>query len=185
MLARHGRIQPLRRGPEAHLRKDRKGSPELFVLDSTDPAQISALESQFDLAKTIFIVSSKSGSTLEPNIFKQYFFDTREAASLAAAEAGKHFIAITDPGSKMQQVAERDGFRHIFFGLPSIGGRYSALSNFGMIPGAIQGIDVAKFLDRAEEMVACVRFRRSLLTKIQASFSGRSSARCRKRAATR
>ena len=132
-----------------------KGSPEMFILDSTDPAQIRDLESKLDLAKTIFIVSSKSGSTLEPNIFKQYFFE-RVKSVVGAAEVGKHFIAITDPGSKMQQVAERDGFRHIFFGLPSIGGRYSALSNFGVIPAAIQGIDVAKFLDRAEEMVhAC------------------------------
>jgi len=127
----------------------------MFVLDSTDPAQIRDLESKLDLAKTIFIVSSKSGSTLEPNIFKQYFYE-RVKSAVGAAEAGKCFIAITDPDSKMQQVAERDGFRHIFFGLPSIGGRYSALSNFGVIPAAIQGVDVAKFLDRAEEMVhAC------------------------------
>lgn len=132
-----------------------QGHPETFVLDSTDPAQIRAIESQIDIAKTIFIVSSKSGSTLEPNIFKQYFFD-RVTKSVGASEAGKRFIAVTDPGSKMQQVAEKDGFRHIFFGLPSIGGRYSALSNFGIVPGAIQGIDLARFLDRAEEMVhAC------------------------------
>ncbi len=131
------------------------GHPQVLVLDSTDPAQMRALESKIDLAKTMFIVSSKSGSTLEPNIFKQYFFE-RVKQTVGAAEAGKRFIAITDPGSKMQQVAEKDGFRHIFFGLPSIGGRYSALSNFGVVPGAIQGIDVAKFLDRAEEMVhAC------------------------------
>ena len=72
------------------------------------------------------------------------------------AEAGNRFIAITDPGSKMQKVAERDGFRHIFFGLPTIGGRYSALSDFGMVPASVMGIDVPKFLDRAEEMVqAC------------------------------
>jgi transaldolase / glucose-6-phosphate isomerase len=129
-----------------------QGYPEMFILDSTDPAQIRALESQLDLAKTIFIVSSKSGSTLEPNIFKQYFYE-RVKQTVGAAEAGKHFIAITDPGSKMQQVAESSGFRHIFFGLPSIGGRYSALSNFGMIPGAIQGLDIPKLLDRVEEMV--------------------------------
>ena len=131
------------------------GFPEFHVLDSTDPAQIRAVEAQVDLAKTIFIVSSKSGSTLEPNIYKQYFFE-RIKQVVGAAEAGKRFIAITDPGSKMQQVAERDGFRHIFFGLPSIGGRYSALSNFGMIPGAIQGLDSAKFLTSTQEMVqAC------------------------------
>jgi transaldolase / glucose-6-phosphate isomerase len=131
------------------------GHPEFLVLDSTDPAQIKALDAKLDLAKTIFIVSSKSGSTLEPNIFKQYFFD-RLKQVVGAAEAGKHFIAITDPGSNMQKVAEADGFRHVFFGLPSIGGRYSALSDFGMIPGAIQGLDIHKLLDRAEEMVhAC------------------------------
>jgi transaldolase/glucose-6-phosphate isomerase len=132
-----------------------QGYPEMLVLDSTDPAQIRAVESQINPAKTIFIVSSKSGSTLEPNIFKQYFYE-RVKQVVGAAEVGKHFIAITDPGSKMQQVAESSGFRHIFFGVPGIGGRYSALSNFGMIPAAIQGLDVPKFLDRVEEMVhAC------------------------------
>jgi transaldolase/glucose-6-phosphate isomerase len=131
------------------------GFPQMFVLDSTDPAQVLALEESLDLARTLFIVSSKSGSTLEPNIFKQYFFE-RVKQVVGPAEAGKHFIAITDPGSHMQKVAEADGFRHIFFGVPGIGGRYSALSNFGMIPGAIQGLDIGKFLDRAEEMVhAC------------------------------
>ena len=129
-----------------------QGFPQVHVLDSTDPAEVSAVESKIDLAKTIFVVSSKSGSTLEPNIFKQYFFE-RVKEVVGAAEAGKRFIAITDPGSKMQQVAEADGFRQIYFGLPSIGGRYSALSNFGMIPGAIQGLDIAKFLQSTEEMV--------------------------------
>lgn len=131
------------------------GFPQVHVLDSTDPGEVRAVEGKIDIAKTIFIVSSKSGSTLEPNIFKQYFFE-RVKQAVGEAEAGKRFIAITDPGSKMQQVAEADRFRHIFFGLPSIGGRYSALSNFGMIPGAIQGLDIARFLDRTEEMVhAC------------------------------
>jgi len=131
------------------------GYPEMFVLDSTDPAQIRAIEAKVNVGKTIFIVSSKSGSTLEPNIFKQYFFE-RVKQAVGAAEAGKRFIAITDPSSKMQQVAEADGFRHIFHGLPSIGGRYSALSNFGLVPAAIQGLDVPRFLDRVEEMVhAC------------------------------
>jgi transaldolase/glucose-6-phosphate isomerase len=129
-----------------------KGFPELHVLDSTDPAQVKAFEKKVDLKKTIFIVSSKSGGTLEPNIFKQYFFD-RVKQAVGEKEAGNRFIAITDPGSKMQQVAEGDRFRHIFFGLPSIGGRYSALSDFGMVPAAVMGVDVAKFLDRAEEMV--------------------------------
>jgi transaldolase / glucose-6-phosphate isomerase len=126
------------------------GFPELHVLDSTDPAQVLAFRNKVDLTKTICIVSSKSGSTLEPNIFKQYFF---EQVRLALGAAGDRFIAVTDPGSKMQQVAEHDSFRAIFPGLPSIGGRYSALSNFGMVPAAVMGLDVARFLDRTLEMV--------------------------------
>lgn len=128
------------------------GYPELHVLDSTDPGQIKAVEGKVDLTNTLFIVSSKSGGTLEPNIFKQYFWE-RVQQVLGSEEAGKRFIAITDPGSKLQQVAEGDGFRNIFFGLASIGGRYSALSHFGLVPAAIMGVDVAKFLDYAEEMV--------------------------------
>jgi len=135
-----------------------KGFPTLHVLDSTDPAQIKAIEAQVDLKSTICIVSSKSGSTLEPNIYKQYFFEQIKK-KVGAKEAGNRFIAITDPGSKMQQVAEGDKFRHIFFGVPSIGGRYSALSNFGMIPAAVMGLDVAKFLKNTQEMVkACGAF---------------------------
>lgn len=128
------------------------GFPEMLVLDSTDPAQIKAIESQIDLTRTLFIVSSKSGSTLEPNIFKQYFFDLVQQI-LGAKSAGNRFIAITDPGSKMQHIAEGDDFHRIFFGVPGIGGRYSALSNFGMVPAAAIGVDVAKFLDTTEEMV--------------------------------
>jgi len=132
-----------------------KGFPELHVLDSTDPAQIKAIEGKLDLKRTICIVSSKSGSTLEPNIYKQYFFEQIKK-KVGAQEAGNRFIAITDPGSKMQQVAQGDKFRHIFFGVPSIGGRYSALSNFGMIPAAVMGLNVAKFLKSTQEMVkAC------------------------------
>ncbi len=130
------------------------GYPELHILDSTDPAQIRAVERKVDLSRTVFIVSSKSGTTLEPNIFKQYFFQ-RAKEVIGAEEVGNRFIAITDPGSKLQQVAESDGFRHIFFGVPSIGGRYSALSDFGMVPAAVMGLDVRRFLDRADEMVHC------------------------------
>ena len=126
--------------------------PTLHVLDSTDPGQVKAFEHQIDIPKTLFIVSSKSGSTLEPNIFKQYFFE-RTKQAVGAAKVGNHFIAITDPGSKMQQVAEADHFLHVFFGRPSIGGRYSALSNFGMVPAAAMGLDTKKFLSRAAEMV--------------------------------
>ncbi|MBS1995875.1 MAG: bifunctional transaldolase/phosoglucose isomerase, partial [Cyanobacteria bacterium SZAS LIN-2] len=129
-----------------------KGFPSLLVLDSTDPEQIAALEKKIDYKSTVFIVSSKSGSTLEPNIFKQYFFH-RAKELLGAKVAGERFIAVTDPGSHMEEVAKRDGFGHIFYGLPSIGGRYSVLSNFGMVPAAVLGIDLHKFLDRVDLMV--------------------------------
>lgn len=123
--------------------------PKLHVLDSTDPAQIRATEAAIDPKKTLFIVSSKSGSTLEPNIFRDYFFDR-------SGRDGGRFLAITDPNSALQREAEKDRFRQIFFGWPSIGGRYSALSDFGMVPSAIMGVDVPNFLDRTEEMVhAC------------------------------
>src|SRR5216684_3428160 len=124
-------------------------------LDFTDPAQIKAFENKVNLAKTLFIVSSKSGTTLEPNIFKQYFFE-RAKQTVGADKVGSRFIAITDPGSKMQQVAEADRFRHIFFGMASIGGRYSALSNFGVVPAGLMGLDMNRFLGRTQEMVeAC------------------------------
>jgi transaldolase/glucose-6-phosphate isomerase len=132
------------------------GFPELHVLDSTDPAQVLAFESKVDLRNTLFIVSSKSGSTLEPNVFKEYFFG-RIVQLLGREAAGSRFVAITDPGSKLQQIAESDGFRRVFPGWPTIGGRYSALSDFGMVPAAVMGVDVAKFLERTEEMVwACM-----------------------------
>ena len=129
--------------------------PELHVLDSTDPAQIKAIEQKLDIARTLFVVSSKSGSTLEPNIFKQYFFE-RANQAIGLEKPGNHFIAITDPGSKMEQVAKGDRFRHIMQGVPSIGGRYSALSNFGMVPAALMGLDTGAFLERTAQMVeAC------------------------------
>jgi transaldolase/glucose-6-phosphate isomerase len=128
-----------------------EGYPDLHVLDSTDPSQIKSFENKIDLENTLFFVSSKSGSTLEPNIFKQYFFTAVQEA--LGSEAGNRFIAITDPGSKLQQAAEREGFRRVFFGDPTIGGRYSALSNFGIVPAAAMGLDVAQFLDRTGRMV--------------------------------
>ena len=131
------------------------GYPELHVLDSTDPAQVKAVEKKLDLKKTLCIVSSKSGSTLEPNIFKQYFYE-RIRQKVGDKEVGSHFIAVTDPGSKMEQVAKDGGFRHIFPGVPSIGGRYSALSHFGTVPGAVMGLDLSKFLKVTHKMVkAC------------------------------
>jgi transaldolase/glucose-6-phosphate isomerase len=122
-----------------------KGYPALHVLDSTDPAHVKAIEELADPRETLYIVSSKSGTTLEPNIFKQYFFEK-------SGRAGQHFIAITDPGSQMQKVAEADNFELICFGDPAIGGRYSALSDFGIVPGAAMGLDVTKLLERAERM---------------------------------
>ena len=128
------------------------GRPELLVLDSTDPAQIRTVESKIDPARTLFIVSSKSGSTLEPNILKQYFFECAKRA-VGADEAGSRFIAITDPGSTLQKIAERDRFRHIAFGIPSIGGRYSVLSDFGMLPAAAMGLDIGRLLGTTQKMV--------------------------------
>ena len=133
----------------------RAGWPELHVLDSTDPQQIKTFEDAVDLPKTLVIVSSKSGGTLEPNILKAYFWDRMQKA-VGADKAGQHFVAVTDPGSHMQTVAGSDGFRKIFYGNPEIGGRYSVLSNFGLVPAAAIGIDVKSFLQATLRMVhAC------------------------------
>ncbi|HYW74735.1 MAG TPA: bifunctional transaldolase/phosoglucose isomerase [Pyrinomonadaceae bacterium] len=130
------------------------GYPQLHVLDSTDPAQVKSFADRIDPANTLFIVSSKSGTTLEPNIFKQFFFERANQAT--GDQAAGRFVAITDPGSKLRAEAERDGFRKIFMGVPAIGGRYSALSDFGLAPAAAMGIDVATFLERTIPMVrAC------------------------------
>lgn len=128
------------------------GVDNFHILDSTVPAQVITVESKLDLAQTLFIVASKSGTTLEPNCFKQYFFD-RVSKVVGKENAGKQFIAITDPGSKMQQVAEADGFRNIFYGKPEIGGRFSALSAFGLTAVAAMGLDVEKLLNSAASMV--------------------------------
>lgn len=127
------------------------GYPELFVLDSTVPTQIRTFENRFELDKTLFIVSSKSGGTIEPNAFKQYFYD-RARCILGADKAGSNFIAITDPGTALHELAQADRFRHVLHGVPSIGGRYSALSNFGTVPAAIMGVNLPEFLDRAHAM---------------------------------
>src|SRR6185312_13474720 len=94
----------------------------------------------------------KSGTTLEPNILMQYFFARAEAA-LGKGKAGEHFIAVTDPGSKLEAEARTRGFRGIFWGEPSIGGRYSVLSDFGLAPAAAMGLNVARLLDATEMMV--------------------------------
>ncbi len=144
-------------GPEvlAETFGKRGGYPEMHVLDSTDPQQVATFAAKLDLAKTLVIVSSKSGGTLEPNILKAYFFDAMRKA-VGADKAGGHFVAVTDPGSHMEDVAKKDGFRRIFHGDKKIGGRYSVLSNFGLVPAAAMGIDVERFLASADLMVqAC------------------------------
>jgi transaldolase/glucose-6-phosphate isomerase len=127
------------------------GVGNFHILDSTVPAQVKTIEDKLDLGTTLFIVASKSGSTLEPNCFKQYFFDR---VSHITDDPGKQFIAITDPGSKMEQAARDDGFRHIFYGEPTVGGRFSALSAFGMTAAAAMGLDVERILNGASSMAA-------------------------------
>jgi glucose-6-phosphate isomerase len=130
------------------------GSPELLVLDSTDPEYIRSMRARIDPARTLFCVSSKSGTTLEPNIYMQYFFE--ETRKSVGERAGHHFIVITDPGSPLEAVAEKLGFRRVYYGVPSIGGRYSALSDFGLTPHAAMGLDTEKLLQRTAVMVeAC------------------------------
>lgn len=135
-------------GPQA-------GFPRLRVLDSTVPAQIRSLEEQIDPQHTLVIVASKSGSTLEPKALMQYFWERFE--QVLGARAGSSFVAITDPGSELEQTAQQRAFRRVFLGTPSIGGRFSALSPFGMVPGSAAGIDIAKLLARARAMAELCR----------------------------
>ncbi|CCE05217.1 putative bifunctional: transaldolase (tal-like)(N-terminal), Glucose-6-phosphate isomerase (pgi-like)(C-terminal) [Bradyrhizobium sp. STM 3843] len=141
-------------GPEvlAQTFPKKSGFPKLHVLDSTDPAQVRAMEKAIDIAKTVFIVSSKSGGTTEPNAMKDYFF-ARVSEAIGAAKAGHRFIAVTDPGSSLEKAAKAQGFARIFYGEPSIGGRYSVLSPFGLVPAATAGIDVRKLITHALSMV--------------------------------
>jgi len=132
-----------------------RGFPELLVLDSTDPDQIARIQGAIDPARTLYIVSSKSGSTLEPDILHRYFFALAERA-LGTGKAGARFIAVTDPGSQLEETARRDGFAHVFHGDPAIGGRYSVLSNFGMVPAAVIGLEARAIFETAATMVrAC------------------------------
>ncbi|WP_420236574.1 bifunctional transaldolase/phosoglucose isomerase [Telmatobacter bradus] len=133
-----------------------QGFPELHIVDSTDPVQVKAVRDKVDLASTLVIVASKSGSTLEPNVLKQYFFEEMKKA-VGADKVGAHFIAITDPGSKMEQVARADNFRHIFFGDPKIGGRFSALSNFGMTFAVAAGLSIKQVLAEAGKAVEAAK----------------------------
>ena len=128
------------------------GWPPLRILDSTIPAQIKALEADLDLGKTLFIVSSKSGGTTEPNILKDYFF-AKVAEKAGKDQTGRQFIAITDPGSALEQRAKEQKFRRIFYGMPTIGGRYSVLSPFGLVPAAIAGLNVAELVELSRTMI--------------------------------
>ena len=141
-------------GPEvlAETFAKKPGFPKLRVLDSTDPAQVRAMEAAVDIGKTLFIVSSKSGGTTEPNVMKDYFFD-RVSKAIGADKAGHRFIAVTDPGSSLQKVATRQGFARIFYGDPTIGGRYSVLSPFGLVPAAAAGIEVGRLIKHTLAMV--------------------------------
>jgi transaldolase / glucose-6-phosphate isomerase len=131
----------------------RAGFPELLVLDSTHPDAVRALRERLDLPHALFLVSSKSGTTLEPNSFYRYF---AEAVRSTGAEPGPHFVAITDPGTPLEKLAETDGFRATFRALPTVGGRYSALTMFGLVPAVLAGVDVRALLDRAWTMAeAC------------------------------
>ena len=127
------------------------GYPALVVLDSTDPAQIKAAFARVTLKSTLVIVASKSGSTLEPNILRDLALE-RMRAAVGAAEAPRQFIAITDPGSSLEKEAAAAGFLRIVPGDPAIGGRYSALSPFGLVPAAAMGLDTRRLLDRALTM---------------------------------
>ncbi|MBV9563020.1 MAG: bifunctional transaldolase/phosoglucose isomerase [Bradyrhizobium sp.] len=141
-------------GPEvlAETFPRKSGFPRLHVLDSTDPAQVRAMEQKIDIEKALFIVSSKSGGTTEPNAMKDYFFD-RVAKAIGKDQAGHRFIAVTDPGSSLEKAAAKQGFARVFHGEPTIGGRYSVLSPFGLVPAATAGIDVRALVDHALTMV--------------------------------
>jgi len=128
------------------------GFPKLHVLDSTDPAQVRHLQATINIAKTLFIVSSKSGSTTEPNVMKDYFF-AQVSKAIGPEKAGHRFIAVTDPGSSLEKAATRQGFARIFHGDPTIGGRYSVLSPFGLVPAATAGINLRAVLKHALSMV--------------------------------
>jgi transaldolase / glucose-6-phosphate isomerase len=141
-------------GPEvlAQTFEKQPGYPKLHVLDSTDPAQVRAMQASINLADTLFIVSSKSGGTTEPNVMKDYFF-ARVSEAIGADKAGHRFIAVTDPGSSLEKVAAKQGFARVFYGDPAIGGRYSVLSPFGLVPAATAGIDVRTLIQHTLAMV--------------------------------
>ena len=125
------------------------GFPTLLVLDSTDPDVVDDFRNQIDVARCLFVIASKSGTTTEPVAFHRYWYGE---VSRLNHSPGDSFIAITDPGTQMASAAEAEGFKHIFLNQPDIGGRYSALSHFGMVPASLLGVDVKKFLQNANRM---------------------------------
>lgn len=126
------------------------GYPELLVLDSTDPDAFCDIANQIDITKCLFIISSKSGTTTEPLVFYKYWYDQ---VGKRKEHPGECFVAVTDPGTLMEKMATDDKFKRIFLNPADIGGRYSALSYFGMVPAALMGLDIKKLLDRAERVV--------------------------------
>jgi glucose-6-phosphate isomerase len=133
---------------------DKTGYPKLLVLDSTHPDQILEIERSIDLSKTLFIVSSKSGTTLEPECYLEYFWN---ALSIKGDDRRLQFAAITDPGTPLEKLGDERGFRHVFANPPDIGGRYSVLSYFGMVPAALAGINIEEILSRASSEVGISR----------------------------
>ncbi len=131
------------------------GWPKLRILDSTVPAQVQTAGAGLDPSKTLYVVASKSGTTLEPKVFLAHFLAGAKAQ--LGAQAGARFVAITDPGSKLQSEAESEGFRRVFAGEPAIGGRYSALSDFGLVPAALMGLPVDRVLAEASLMMDACR----------------------------
>ena len=122
------------------------GWPRFFMLDSTEPGTIQAIERRIDPAKTLFVVSSKSGTTIETLSFYSYFREKVNAAR--GRKAGDSFVAITDPGTPLETLAADEGFRRTFLNMPDIGGRDSALSYFGIVPAALMGLDIDAILAR-------------------------------------
>ena len=131
----------------------KKGYLDLAVLDSTDPGAIKEVEDKIDLSKTLFILSSKSGSTVESLSFFKYFYN-KTLDSFGKNEVGKHFVAITDPHSSLEDLGKKLSFRSIFLNNPQIGGRYSALSYFGLVPAALIGMDLNMIIEKAQIMLS-------------------------------
>ena len=134
-----------------------RGAPELVVLDSTSPEEVQDVLDRIDLDATLFLIASKSGSTLETLTHFRFFWDRVRRRTGSDEKAGEQFVAITDAGSPLEKLARERGFADVFENLPGIGGRYSALSYFGLVPAALCGVDLARLLARAEEAARACR----------------------------